>query len=501
MELEFTTVKELRQFDSTVREQPIEADVILPEYFPAVGRILRSFVEPTEESVAFADGRVSVAGTAAVRLLYADDEGGLHCYQTETKYTKILPTECRDEKAAVKVTQEVRSLNCRALGPRRVEIKAGVCVRAELWGVTETAAVCGPAEGDLQMRTETAEYAEPICVCFRNFTENDSLRCEAGGKKLRTVIAVSAVPVVEKLEAVSNKLMVRGQDRISLICAAEDGTVGSYELSAPFSEVLDCYGVNETAACHVLFTRCEAEVLPAEEPENTFETTVRHTLLILAETRRELVYASDAYSLRTGTECRFSEVFPAFSLSQETAEERITAELEAFDEGGFTIRSVFVSDVSCSASDAPERGAVDGSLCFNTLVADGGGRCALLTKTVAFSHPVPQGSRCIACDVTVRSAAGEAVNAGTIALSCVLSFSMLTRTGERVRMLTEVREREDEPVSSDRKERAVVYFAEKGESLWNIAKENRAAVAALREMNGLTADIIESDTRLVFSCF
>ena len=204
MELEFTTVKELRQFDSTVREQPIEADVILPEYFPPVGRILKCFVTPTEESVAFADGRVSVAGAAAVRLLYADDEGGLHCYQTETKYTKILPTECRDEKAAVKVTQEVRALNCRALGPKRVEIKANIAVRAELWGVAETAAVCGPVGGDLQLRTETAEYAEPLCVCFRDFTENDSLRCEAGGKKLRTVIDVSAVPVVEKMEAVSS---------------------------------------------------------------------------------------------------------------------------------------------------------------------------------------------------------------------------------------------------------------------------------------------------------
>ena len=31
MELEFTTVKELRQFDGMVREQPVEADLILPE--------------------------------------------------------------------------------------------------------------------------------------------------------------------------------------------------------------------------------------------------------------------------------------------------------------------------------------------------------------------------------------------------------------------------------------------------------------------------------------
>ena len=64
MELEYATVKELKTYDSTVREQPVEADIVLPEYYPAIGKILKCLVEPSEESVTFADSRVSVAGTA-----------------------------------------------------------------------------------------------------------------------------------------------------------------------------------------------------------------------------------------------------------------------------------------------------------------------------------------------------------------------------------------------------------------------------------------------------
>ena len=146
MELEHTTVKELKLLDSAAREQPVEFDLALPEYYPPVGRILKCFVTPTEEAVTFADGRVSVAGCAAMRLLYADDENRLHCYRTEAKYTKILQTDARDANAAVLVSQDVRTINCRALGPKRVEIKANISVRAVLLGIAETETVSAAGE-------------------------------------------------------------------------------------------------------------------------------------------------------------------------------------------------------------------------------------------------------------------------------------------------------------------------------------------------------------------
>ena len=53
MELEHTTVKELKLLDSAAREQPVEFDLALPEYYPPVGRILKCFVTPTEARSTF----------------------------------------------------------------------------------------------------------------------------------------------------------------------------------------------------------------------------------------------------------------------------------------------------------------------------------------------------------------------------------------------------------------------------------------------------------------
>ena len=497
MELEQTTVKELKLLDSAAREQPVEADILLPEYYPPVGRILKCFVSPSEEAVAFADGRVSVAGAAAVRLLYTDDANQVFCYETETKYTKILPTEVRGTQAAVRVTQDVRTLNCRALGPKRVEVRASIAVKAELLGIAETAAIT--AAGDhWQLRAETADCCEPVCVYCREFTQTASERRDAGGRRLRTVIAAWAVPSPEQTDTVANKLMVRGKSSVTVVCADEDGGVGSYELSLPFSEVLDCYGVGDHTAVSVTPLQCRAEVSLPEGADNTFDVTVRTQLLVLATQNRALTCVSDAYSLSGEAECRFAELSPARSFSQSVSEERVAAELEAYEDGGFSVKSVFVSDVSCAAADGADKGGVEGSLCFNVLIADSENRLSLLTKTAAFSCPPPESARCVACGVSVKNPAGETLPGGKIGLSCVLSCHLLTQTGERVRVLTEVREGEG---VAARQERAVVYFAEKGESLWDIAKENRTSVANIKAYNSLSSEVLEEDTRLVFACF
>ena len=495
MELEHTTVKELKLLDSVVREQPVEADISLPEYYPAIGRILRSFVLPSEEAVTFADGRVSVAGTAEVRLLYADDENMLHCYRTETKYTKILQTDVRDEHAAVRVTQNVRTLNCRALGPKRAEIKASVAVRADLLGILPTEVVSS-ASAELQLRAKTTGCCEPVCCCFREFSGGDAVRCETGGRRLRTVISANAVPVLEKTEIVSNKVMLRGRTCVNVICADEDGMIDGYELSVPFSEVLDCFGVGEDMNCSVMFLHSEAQAVLPEDGDNTFTVSVRNQVLLLAVTQRELVCVTDAYSLRGEAECRYAEVSPASAVTLTAEEAPLTAELEAYEDGGFTVRRVFVSDVSCASSDA-SGGAVEGSVCFNALIADSENRPALLTKTVSFSHPLPEGSHCLACGVTVKNASGEAAG-GKIAVSCTLSYQLLTQTGERLRLLTDVKEGKAD--GSPRLERAVVYFAVKGETLWDIAKENRTSVENIKAFNSLSSGTIEADARLVFPC-
>ena len=498
MELEYATIRELKTYDSAVREQPVEADIVLPEYYPAIGKILKCLVEPSEESVTFADGRVSVAGTAAVRLLYADEENKLCCYSTATKYTKILPTEVRDENAAVRVTQDVRTVSYRALGPKRVEIKAAVAVKAEFFGVAENRIVSA-ADGNLQLLGKTAECRSLVCAYCRDFTESEESRVEAGGKTLQFVLAANAVPVVEKTEIISNKIMVRGRNRVTALCAADDGSVGSYEMIVPFSEVLDCYGVGENTDCAVVFSRTEAEVEPVEDADNRLLATVKNKLLVLATEPETVRYVTDAYSLRGEAACRYAQVTLCKVLAQADEEETVTAEAEAFEEGGFSVLAVFADGVACSVQKTQGGFTAEGAVCFNALLRDSEDRCSLIAKTVTFSHRIGAAGRCVECAVTARNVSGEALSGGKLALSCVLAFRVLTEDGEEVRALTELTVQEE--AAEPQHERAVVYFGEKGESLWDIAKDNRTSVEAIKTFNALSADVLETDTRLIFAGF
>ena len=157
-------------------ELPLETELLISDYLPPVQRIVKCFAKPVVLQKQLAPGRLTLEGYLRCTVYYQGEEGAGLC-QTEQKlpFTKALelPSFAATAWTAC-VEGQTEYLNCRAVNPRRIEVRGAyglvVSVHAQLstevitalseGGIEQkpvTLAGVRRAEGDAALRSQTAD--------------------------------------------------------------------------------------------------------------------------------------------------------------------------------------------------------------------------------------------------------------------------------------------------------------------------------------------------------
>ena len=86
--------------DTTV-EQPLESDMILPDYCPDVARLLKCEMVPGITSHQIGMEKLVVDGTAQIRVIYLTEEGTVHCAQSVLPFSKTIEVKDAGEDPLV----------------------------------------------------------------------------------------------------------------------------------------------------------------------------------------------------------------------------------------------------------------------------------------------------------------------------------------------------------------------------------------------------------------
>ena len=81
-------------------EQPIDADITLPDYCPDIRRVLKCLVTPRITAVQTAGDRATADGSAGVCVIYTDEQGNVCCFEQTYPFSKYAELKGADETAA-----------------------------------------------------------------------------------------------------------------------------------------------------------------------------------------------------------------------------------------------------------------------------------------------------------------------------------------------------------------------------------------------------------------
>ena len=282
-------------------ELPLETELLISDYLPPVQRIVKCFAKPVVLQKQLAPGRLTLEGYLRCTVYYQGEEGAGLC-QTEQKlpFTKALelPSFAATAWTAC-VEGQTEYLNCRAVNPRRIEVRGAYGLVVSVHAQLSTEVITALSEGGIEQKPVTLAGVRRAATLEKLVTIEGALTFP---KPPAAILDITGTAEVRELKRMQGKAVAKGV--LHVLCgwrAEGDAALRSQTADLPFNQILDADGLSEDCRClcvaePVGFTLTEGE---GEEPSRLTATLM---LRLRAWRPYQLQCVADAFSTKFETE-------------------------------------------------------------------------------------------------------------------------------------------------------------------------------------------------------
>lgn len=472
----------------------VSGEFSLPDYCPDIAVMLKCMMTPCILNRQWSADRLLIDAMVNVRVLYLDED---RCAPHAVEFA--LPVSCamqgstRADMASVTYRLHTRYANCRALSPRKIEVRGAVAV-----------AVCAETDADmellsaytgdgLQTRHCSVEMTHPIANAEKILTLNETLEFPEMLPPAEMLLGGECRPVVKECKLLSGKAIIKGQVYVHQLYAVDtrSGECGCLDFVLPYSQIVDVEGAEEGMVCCAnvqLLSDTERCTVGPDGDNTMLDMTVK--LLVQLQVFRcvQTEVLQDAYHT-------------AFPISQQTEEICVTAHKGnrwehtvlpmkmPLPAGQLTrILDVWVQTQDCDVCCQNGVASVKGRLCIGVLARDAD------NQVVYLEHPEDYCLEFASCGnkgtatVTVTELHYRVVE-DSLELQIGVCVNLTETQEEALCVIRDLQLHTDQSYPSVRAS-ALVYYAQAGESVWDIGARCHTSVECMCRENDLQDEVI-----------
>lgn len=482
-------------------EQPVECDVLLPDYCEDIQKILKCTMEPVVTRQEAAAQRLELEGICLITVYYRSAAGHLCRSEYKVPFSRTAELRAAAESPALWVQGVCSYINCRAVSSRRLDIRGAATLRVSVGSTREEQAICSAEGMGLQLRSTAHPATRILLETCRSLSLSEELELPESKEAPTAILRVGANARLLDTKVLAGKVVLRGEAMVSFLYRGESGRCETMELTLPISQIVDAEGVDEGCRCFARLAVGQAAVERCDRPGE--ERRLNISLSLEAHLRVHRDYqaqcGSDCYSTRYECGCTTRRGC-LLELAQTVDRTFLYRGRMELPEG---VNSI--TDLWCRVADwrvKQEAGdlAVCGKLCIALFGCREGEPLEYYEKAVDFEERVAQtGDGQVLFRPTLR-AVGQSYSLGAeggIEVRCEVALSGCLYRCTSQPMICEITVDETKPRQSAVGQGLYLCRAEAGEELWDIARRYNTSVDCIREENQLSAGSLEQSALLL----
>ncbi len=485
-------------FESTA-EQSLDADINLPDYCPEIQRILKCSVTPNINAVQNTSGRITADVNAVVRLLYVGESGKIAAYEQGYPIQKFTESNKINSECSVNVNVNPDYVNCRAVNPRRIDIRAMMTFTFKAYQKRNEDILCFAEGAGIQTMKKACNFASLSGVCEKLFSMSEVVELTQDKKTISQIINTSSSAIPKDVKIINNKALIKGDCAVKIYYIGEDNnTIECIEHSMPISQIIEIDGINENSVSSLRLSITSCEAVPKVDSSGEtrlIDLNARISAFMTAFDETPLELITDAYS--TDYDLKTANKSIEILNINDSINTSFTNKV-VFESIGVSIdcvQAVWCSDIKYSFSSKDDLCAVNGTYQATVLYKDSDNQISMIQKPVDFDFSVKlkektdrvicHGSvQLLACSCAVTGDSRFELKTEMLVSGVVLSSS----THKYINSI----EITSEGLKTNRGCALTLYFCDKGESVWNIARKYNTTVDAIMNENEMNSDIIEN---------
>ncbi len=489
---------------STNAEQAVDGEYTLQDYCPDIKRILRCNMTPFIHNASVSGNVVNLDGSVSINVLYlSGDRKEVRCFEIQSSFSKKvdMPENC--DNCDITYLADCEYVNCRAVNERKLDIHGAVSIKLNCRRQKSIMAVSEADCDDIQVRTDKAEFSKQVCNADKLIIVNEEISIDESYSPILNIICKSVDIINEDVKPVMNKVVYRCDLSVKFTYLNEDGTYETVGDTIPISQIIEAEDMTDNAAVFCKSKICGFELKPRTDKNGNCTSAILNCKMLVGVRAWEMCLAdivTDAYS----TECDMKKNESRTSLLTIGDEISVSQSQKAV----FDI-SDGIGDVICICAGMPDisvapngqNAVISGNVPIGIVYINSEGDCSYTEKDAEIELQKELSKEYSSFDFVCRVGdIGYTIDLDTgLELKFDIKINILPMQLREMTIIEELSKDESSPKTCSDRPAMTLYFAKKGESIWDIAMRYNTRADDIMKQNELTADILPSSKMLIIS--
>lgn len=486
----------------TVTQQAVDLDFTLPDYCADVEKILKCSLVPKIYSRTFSAGQLRVDGASIVRILYCDSNKKLlRCCEQTVPFSSTIPVNGEVSEYMILTSAKPEYLNCRALSPRRLTVHGAFSLNTSIISKSIYDIKEDCTAGTLQIKREKENICELCEFAQEQFTVAESVNLRPKST-VETIIRSDIAAVVTDYKYEKDKINIKGEItlRMLYICDSATGEVDQFIYVFPFSQNIDAKD-NECAVTDVRLDVLSYELLLrsgvlTDEPSVSID--IKMCASVMGYKQTEITYISDAYSVSENTSLAYDTLTLCSGVMPVKSVCAVKSLVNMGDKQVQKILDIFCEEPSVLTDMGENTLTFSGKVKVCILALSEDGELISIERQVDILSSEELNGEYAICKhpvACVNSVSYRMAEENSIEIRLDMQLSALLCNSMNVMQVSSVEsagERSTMGVSP-----LTLYYADKGEKVWDIAKRYQAPLSVICDENNLEEEELSSSGMLL----
>lgn len=468
----------------------------LPEYYPDIAVVLKCIAEPRLQNRQFSGDKLLIDGTVNMRVLYLD-EGRCSVHSAEfTVPFSCAMSGCEScDSSPVSLKFSSKYVNARAVSPRRFEVHGAVKVSARAYGNEMDSIVLVPENDELYARCESVALSKLVGSSEKIMTVSEVLEFPSSLPPAEMLLGGTCVAQMKEWKVLPGKVIARGILMIHQLYT-EDQDAGSthcLDFEVPFSQIMDINGVGDGHLCCgevQVLTDTERCVIGPDGNNTLLEITAKLSLQAYVYESMEMPIVLDAYHTKYPLDLEMkNKEYWAYCGSRK--EETVLPILMEMSNNPLQeLLDVWLQPNVTETDVDGEVVRITGDMQISVLGRTPEGEITYFEKTETYRLEFPCVGNEVLADVCVQQLNYRVLD-GKLEIHARLCVTLEQYKMVECATLMDIHLDRDRPYRQT-KAGAILYYAQPGETLWDISRECRTSPALIQKENASLPETLTS---------
>lgn len=489
----------------SVAEQNVDLDFTLPDYCPDIEKILKCSLIPQIYSRNLTGGQLVIDGMSTIQVLYVDAvKKNIRCCEQTVPFSAAFSVKETPESYIILSDTKAEYLNCRALSPRRLVLHGAFSLYAKVMSKIFVDVFSPPAESEtLETFCKTVNCCTLKAFAQEQFSVSEDVSV-SNKPPIEAVLNKKVTANLTDTRIIPGKLMLNGEINLKLLYLSDLDTGEPQQLDymLPFNKIIDCENLEEDTVSTVMLQVLSFDVhlksdMLSENPVISLECKMAVSLMGYKNEERQII--TDAYSTKYMT--RLERTQQSLVTNASTVKDTFMHKC-SLDLGNVKISKVldlFNEHCTVSPTLTEEGVTLTGKANICILAYDSENVPVYLERMMDFEHTISFAAAFNSIsDVKahIKSLSYRLAENDAVEVRAELTFSLEAVQTENQNCVTSIVSVDDKEIEPS-KCSLTLYYAQKGERLWDIAKNYNTKLSLLTEENSIENEVLEEPSMLL----